>query len=179
VALTATLYRFTIEVSDISRGVYETLELRVAMHPSESLPYLLSRVLAFALNTQEGLEFSSGGLSDTETPAITLPGPHGTPSLVIEIGSPTARRLHKAMKGCESLKVYTYKNLDSLLTEIRSEKVHHADRIEFYALEQRVLDDLGQSLKRDNRWSLLHDEGQLTVHVGDVSFTTEVVRRSV
>ncbi|MES3037442.1 MAG: YaeQ family protein, partial [Bdellovibrionota bacterium] len=49
-ALPSTLYRFKIDLSDIERGVYEQLEFRVAQHPSESLVYLLTRVLAYVLN---------------------------------------------------------------------------------------------------------------------------------
>lgn len=178
-ALTATLYRFTIEVSDITRGNYETLDLRVAMHPSESMPYFVTRVLAYVLNSTEGLEFSSGGLSDTEVPAMALLGRHGSTDLVIEIGSPTARRLHKTMKSCDRLKVYTYKNIESLLAEVRAEKVHKAEEIEFFALDPKFLEDLAARLKKDNRWSILHDEGQLTVYVGEGSFITEVVKRSI
>ncbi|MGH9750400.1 MAG: YaeQ family protein, partial [Candidatus Polarisedimenticolia bacterium] len=40
-ALTATMHAFDIELADADRGVYETLELRVARHPSESVEYLL------------------------------------------------------------------------------------------------------------------------------------------
>ena len=42
-ALSATVYHFQIELSDVDRGVYEALDLRVARHPSESTPYLLTR----------------------------------------------------------------------------------------------------------------------------------------
>ena len=59
-ALTSTLYRFQIKLSDIDRNVYEEIELRVAMHPSESIPFLLTRVIAYALNLQEGLAFTQG-----------------------------------------------------------------------------------------------------------------------
>jgi uncharacterized protein YaeQ len=35
-ALTATIHNFDIELADSDRGVYESLALRVARHPSES-----------------------------------------------------------------------------------------------------------------------------------------------
>ena len=49
-ALTATVYTIDIDLADSDRGVYETLALRVARHPSESEEYLLTRVLAYALD---------------------------------------------------------------------------------------------------------------------------------
>jgi hypothetical protein len=38
------MYHRQIELSDVDRGVYESLDLRVARHPSESARYLLMRV---------------------------------------------------------------------------------------------------------------------------------------
>jgi len=125
---TTTLYRFQIELSDIQRSVYESLDFRVAQHPSEALPYLVTRVLAFALNSSEGLAFSPSGLSDPDTAAITIPDSFGGFRLWIEIGNPSARKLHKAAKAAKEVKVYTYKDPKPLIREIHEEKVHRRKR---------------------------------------------------
>ncbi len=44
------LYRFRLHLSDVDRSVYEELDFRLALHPSESLAFLLTRMLAYALN---------------------------------------------------------------------------------------------------------------------------------
>ena len=62
-ALGATIYTFDIELADSDRAVYETLNLRVAQHPSETPDYLITRVLAYCLEFSEGIGFSKG-LSD-------------------------------------------------------------------------------------------------------------------
>ncbi len=67
-ALTSTVYNLDIALSDVDRGVYETLALRVALHPSESLEYMLTRVLAYCLEYTEGITFSRGGVSDPDEP---------------------------------------------------------------------------------------------------------------
>jgi uncharacterized protein YaeQ len=103
------LYRFQIELSDIDRGVYESLDFRVAQHPSETYPYMLSRVLAYCLTYQEGLEFTPGGLADPEAPALRKLGHHNSIDLWIEIGNPSARKLHKASKAAKEVSVFTYK----------------------------------------------------------------------
>jgi hypothetical protein len=69
-ALPATMRRFDIALSDSDRDIYDTLELRVAQHPSESERYLVARVIARALEHAEGLEFSKGGVSDDTEPAL-------------------------------------------------------------------------------------------------------------
>jgi len=71
VALTATIYNVDIDLADADRGVYESLALRVARHPSESEEYLVTRILAYALEFHEGIAFSSG-LSDPEEPTISV-----------------------------------------------------------------------------------------------------------
>ena len=48
-ALPASIHRFQIQLSDTGREVYESLDLRVARHPSESVPFLLTRILALSL----------------------------------------------------------------------------------------------------------------------------------
>jgi uncharacterized protein YaeQ len=169
-----TLYKFQIELSDIPRSIYETLDFRVAQHPSESMPYLLTRILAYVLNYQEGLTFAPTGLHDPDAAAMNIPEANGGFNTLIEIGSPSARKLHKATKMARSVKVYTYKNPLTLIEEIKAEKVHRADEIELYSLSTSFLSELEPLLKRDNRWGILFNDGTITIQVGDVSVSGEL-----
>src|SRR6187401_2285766 len=105
-ALPATMRKFEISLADSDRGVYESLELRVAQHPSESERYLIARVVARALEHAEGLEFSKGGVSDDEEPALVQRALRGDLVAWIEIGSPTPDRQHKASKAAPRVAVY-------------------------------------------------------------------------
>jgi hypothetical protein len=95
-ALTATIYNFDIDLSDSDRGVYETVALRVAQHPSESDEYLIARVLAYLLEYTEGIVFSRG-VSEPEEPMISVRDLTGKVSSWIDIGTPDSARLHKAL----------------------------------------------------------------------------------
>lgn len=174
--MSVSLYRFQINLSDIDRARYETLDFRLALHPSESHEYLLTRMLSYVLNVQDGLEFSATGLSDPDTPALSSPDPRGGLALVIEIGNPSARRLHKAAKSATKVKVYTYKNPKPLVDEISGGEVYNSDRIELYSLAPSFLEKLKALLHRDNVWDVIHTEGSLTVNVGEISESTELVR---
>src|SRR5205085_3131073 len=70
-ALGATIYNFAIQLSHVDRGVYESLVLKVARHPSEAQDHLVARVLAYCLELTEGLSFSRG-LSDPDEPALAV-----------------------------------------------------------------------------------------------------------
>ena len=94
------LHRFEISLADVDRNVYQDLDLRVARHPSEDNHYLLTRVLAFALEHKDGLAFSKG-LSEADEPAIW--NRHGDGRVIdwIEVSAPGADRLHRASKACD------------------------------------------------------------------------------
>ncbi|MDP6945710.1 MAG: YaeQ family protein, partial [Myxococcota bacterium] len=68
-ASATSIVRFTITVSDVDRGIYDTLDLRAAQHPSETDEYLLTRVIAHALELDDGLAFSRG-LCVPDEPAL-------------------------------------------------------------------------------------------------------------
>ena len=91
------MYVFEIRLADSDRQVYETLNLRVAQHPSETPAYLWTRVLAYCLEYTEGIAFSKG-VSDTEMPALYVHDLTGAWVSWIEVGAPDAVRLHKAAK---------------------------------------------------------------------------------
>src|SRR5580692_306737 len=97
-ALTATMHHVEVELSDVDRGVYESLDLRIARHPSESGRYLVTRLLAYCLSYEEGIAFSKGGLSSADEPPIAIRDATDTLLAWIDVGSPSAERLHKAAK---------------------------------------------------------------------------------
>ncbi|MGE3758939.1 MAG: YaeQ family protein [Pseudobdellovibrionaceae bacterium] len=168
------LYRFTLELSDIDRGIYQTMDFRVAQHPSETGPYLITRVLAYALSYQEGLEFAPGGLADTDAPGLQALGKHNAIDLWIEIGNPATRKLHRASKAAERVVVYTYKNPEILVAEMKAGDVHRSSEIQINAFDTKFLEALESLLQKNNRWSVLVQQDRLDIGTGESSVSTEV-----
>jgi uncharacterized protein YaeQ len=159
-----TVYRFRLELSDVDRGVYESLDFRTALHPSETPIYLVTRVLAYALNAQEGLAFSPSGLSDPDAPAMRVDDAQGGGTrLWVEIGNPSARKLHKAAKAADQVKVYTYKQPELLLKDIAAGEVHRASELGIVSFDPRFLERLAASLQKDNSWGVMMSDGVLLV----------------
>src|SRR5215813_39610 len=129
-ALTATIYKVDIDLADHDRHVYESLAIQAARHPSESEEYLVARVLAYALEYREGIEFSRGGVSGPEEPAILVRDLTGRIGTWIEIGTPDAARLHKASKAADRVVVYVHKDPRQFLNQLAGEKIHRADALE-------------------------------------------------
>src|SRR4026208_778343 len=82
-------HQFDIELADSDRGVYESLALRVARHPSESEEYLVARLLAYLRWPTDGIEFSRG-VPDPDEPTIAVRDLTGATRTWIDIGTPDA-----------------------------------------------------------------------------------------
>jgi len=174
-ALTATIHNFDIELADSDRGVYETLALRVARHPSESEEYLVARVLAYLLEYAEGIEFSRG-VSDPDEPTIAVRDLTGAVRTWIDIGTPDAARLHKASKSGARVAVYTHKNPDQFLRQLAGEKIHRADELELYALDRALVAGLVERLDRRVAFSASINDRELYVSIGADTLTGAVTR---
>jgi uncharacterized protein YaeQ len=177
-ALTATVYHFEIDLSDVDRGVYETLDLRLARHPSESMHYLLARAIAYGLFYEEGIAFSRG-LSTTDEPAVWVKDRQGNVTLWLDVGSPSAERLHKASKAAPRVVVVTQHDPRVLVEQLRGEKIHRKDELEIYALAPTFLDSLASVVDRNTRFSLVRNSGELYVTVGDKNFSMSFSRYSI
>ena len=163
------LYRFTIELSNIDRDVYETLDFRVSQHPSEIASYLLTRTLAYALSYQDGLQFSDEGLSNPDAPGLLKYGLHQSIDLWIEIGNASSRKLHKATKTARQVQVYTYKNPEVLMNEIKANDVHRAQDLEIFSFDEKFISTLEKNLEKNNRWSLVVQQNQISISIKDIS----------
>ena len=175
-ALTATMRRFEVTLADSDRGVYETLDLRVAQHPSESERYLVARLVARALEHAEGVDWSKGGLSADDEPALWQRDLRGDLQAWIEVGSPSTARLHKARKAVPRVAVYGWNRVDALAEALVEDKVYKADAIELYELEGEILDAIATTLARTNTWELAVTGGTVYLSTGGRSFELAVRR---
>jgi uncharacterized protein YaeQ len=174
-ALGATIYVFDIELADSDRGVYESVEVRVARHPSEATDYLLTRVLAYCLEYTPGISFSNG-LSTPDEPTIAVRDLTGAWRVWIDVGAPSAERLHRASKASPRVAVYTHKDVTQLVARLSGERIHRMHELEIYALDRDLLASLEDRLARRMKFSLTVMERNLYVSVGEESLTGVVER---
>jgi len=175
-ALNATVYVFTVRLADADRGVYETLSLRVARHPSESPEYLLTRLLGYCLEYTEGITFSKG-LSDPEEPAIAVRDLTGALQTWIDIGAPEGARLHKAGKAARRVVVYAHRDIDPWLSRLEGERIHRAEAVEIYAMDREFIAALVLRLERRMEFDLAVAQRNLYVTVGEESLSGTVEPR--
>ena len=174
-SLTATIYNFDIELADSDRSVYETLALRVARHPSESEEYLLTRLLAYALEFTEGIEFSRG-LSDPDEPAIVVRDLTGRLQAWIEVGMPDAARLHKASKASPRVAVYIGRDHRQFVSRLAGERIHRAEAVELWAIDPGFLRALSTRVERRMAFSLSVADRELYLSIGSETLNGTVTR---
>jgi len=175
-ALSSTMFVFTVRLADADRGVYETMTLRVAQHPSETAEYLVTRVLAYCLEYAEGISFSKG-LSDPEDPTIAVRDLTGVLQSWIDIGAPEAARLHKAGKAARRVAVYTHRDVTPWLARLDGERIHRAEALEIYVMDRDLVAALVSRLERRMEFDLAVSEKTLYVSIGEETLTGTVELR--
>ena len=169
-AQASTVYTLTIDLSDIDRGVYERLELRVARHPSETAAFMVVRVLAYCLEYTEGIELTAGGVSATDEPAVAVRDLTGRLTKWIEVGLPDAERLHRGSKAAGSVAVYTHRDIRQLLAQLEGAKIHRAAEICIRAFDRSAIEEVGDRLERRSSLALMISGGELTLSLADHVF---------
>jgi uncharacterized protein YaeQ len=170
------MYVFTVRLADSDRGVYETLSLRVAQHPSETLEYLMTRVLAYCLEYTEGIAFSKG-LSDPDEPTIEVRDLTGVLETWIDIGLPEAARLHKAGKMARRVVVYAHRDVAPWLARLEGERIHRAAALEIQVIDRELVTALVSRLERRMELDFSVTDGNLYVSVGETTFSGTIEKR--
>ena len=169
-AQTSTIYSVTIDLSDIDRGVFETLDLRVARHPSETAEYMLVRLLAYCLEYQEGIALTEG-LSSGDEPALVVRDLTGRTTAWIEVGLPDASRLHRGSKLAGRAAVYTHRDARQLLSQLSGAKIHRAADIPIRAFDRTAVEEVAALIERRTSMAISVSGGDLLVALGDRTFT--------
>lgn len=172
-ALTATIHGFSLQLSDIDRGVYQNLELKLARHPSETAEYMLTRLLAYALEYQDGIVFTDG-VAAVDEPALLVRDLTGRITAWIEVGAPDAERLHRGSKLAGRAAVYMHRDPAPLLAQLAGQKIHRAAEIPVYAFDRGFIKNAVAAIDRRNTMSLSVTERQIYLDLNGRSFATAI-----
>lgn len=177
-ALTATIYQFNVELSNVDRGVYETLDLRIARQPSESAEYMAVRLLAYCLEYEDGIAFTQGVAAKDE-PAIWVHDRTGKLLAWIEVGLPDAERVHRGSRAADRVAVYTHRDVDQFLKQLAGKRIFRSEEIPIYALDRRFVDELADLLDRRTSLAVTVSEGLVYVTVRDRTLHTIVTQYAI
>jgi uncharacterized protein YaeQ len=165
-ALKATIFKATLNIADMDRHYYADHHLTLARHPSETDERMMIRLLAFALNADEHLEFTKG-LSTDDEPELWQKSLSDEIELWIELGLPEESRLRKACNRAKKVVLYTY---GGRAVPVWWDKHHHKlsrfDNLTVINLPQEATEALAELARRS-----MHV--QVTIQDGEVSISNE------
>ncbi len=169
------MHSFTVELADLDRGVFEQLDLRLARHPSETVEFMVTRLLAYCLEYQEGITFSDGGVSSADEPAVLVRDLTGRLVHWVEVGAPDAERIHRGSKRTGSAAVYTHHDPARVLAQWASKRIHQAEAIPLYSFDRAFIDAVAALIERRNALALSITEQQVYLELNGNVLTSLVV----
>lgn len=172
-ALPATIYRTSIQLSHIDRNLYETLQATVAQHPSETAERLLARILAYAICYEPDLSFTKGVAAGGE-PDLWVKGPDGRVTSWIEVGLPDPARLTKASRHARQVILIACGSGLPRWQEQHLAKLSTIPNLTVIGLDQGFLGHLAARLERSVTCSITITEGMLYLNTGDETLETRL-----
>lgn len=160
-ALNATVHRCALQVSDLDRAYYQTHQLTIARHPSETDERMMVRVLAFALNADDELGFTRG-LSQDDEPEIWQHSLSDELLLWIEIGQPDEKRIRKACARSRRVLVYCHQHRAAgVWWKQIAAKLERFDRLSVFKLPEGIGEQLATLAQRNMDLQCMVQDGEI------------------
>ena len=152
-AIKPTIYKLQIAISDFNRDHYESVNLTVALHPSETVERMMVRIVAYCLNAQDNIAFTKG-LSNVEEPDIWVKTLDDLISLWVEVGEPAPERIKKSSRLSPKVKVYSFNSKSDTWWKQSKDKVNQFKNVQFHQFDWQQIKTLATFAKRTMDWSL-------------------------
>ena len=172
-ALKSTIYKAELQVSDMDRSYFGQHVMTIARHPSETDERMMVRLLAFACNASETLEFGRG-LSADDEPDIWQKDLTGTIELWIDVGLPDEKLLRKACGRARQVSLYAYggKSVDIWYEENRAQ-LKRLQNLRISMIPTASTQALARLAQRAMNLQCTIQDGQIWFSVGDETVQVE------
>jgi uncharacterized protein YaeQ len=179
-ALSATIYKFDIDLNDLDRNHYAFYSHHVALHPSETVERMVIRILAFCLNASETLTFTKGLSTDSE-PDLWQKNYSDDIELWIELGTPDDKRIKKACNQSDQVILYAYggQGVDTWWNNF-SKHAYKFENLAIYRIDLAMVEKFTQGLERTMALSCMIQDGQITLSANNemYEFSLELLKEA-
>ena len=172
-AVGAMIHTFAVQLADVDRSVYEDVTLRVARHPSETDAFMMTRVLAYCLELEDGIVFSEG-ISSTDEPAVVVRDLTGKITVWIEVGAPDAARVHYGSKLADRTSVYTHRDPAKVMALWTGKRIHRAESITLHSFDPGFIDAAAALLERRNAMTLSITERRIYLELNGETLSSAI-----
>lgn len=168
-ALSSTIHKAELSISDMDRHYYATHALTLARHPSETEQRMMARLLAFVLYADERLEFGRG-LSDESEPALWRKTYTDDIECWIEVGQPDEGRVRKACGRARQVVVINYGGHSADIWWDKAGAMLARNRnLTVLAIDEADMQHLSALCERSMRLQCLIQDGELQIIDGETT----------
>lgn len=172
-ALPSTVHKAAIQLADVDRGIYGTLQATVARHPSETAERLVARLLAYAIFYDEELTFTKG-ICAAEEPDLWIKGGDGRVLFWVEVGLPDPERIIKASRHALRVALLACGKTFATWEQQHLSKLEKAANVTVIGVDQAFIARVTALLERAIVWSITLTEGTCYLTVGEETLETAI-----
>lgn len=164
-AIKATIYKATLDLSDLDRQLYSDHELTLARHPSETDERMMVRLLAFALNVPANndlgdLEFGKD-MWAPEEPALWQKDLTGQLVHWIEVGQPDEKQIMRVCARASRVSVYSFASSTTVWWKGLADKLTRARHLSVWQIPSAQSQALAALAQRTMRLHVTRQEGSV------------------
>ena len=172
-ALSSTINKASITIADMDRHYYQSHELTLAQHPSETELRLMIRLIAFMANASEQLQFTKGLSSDDE-PDLWQKSLSDEIELWIDLGQPDEKRIRKACGRSSQVIIYTYQERKARIWwEQQQKKLERFNNLKIYHIHAEGVDRM---VKRSMQLQCSIQDGDIYLNDGELDMSINLER---
>lgn len=166
-AIKATIYKASVQVSDMDRNHYQGYELTLALHPSETEERMMARLAVFALladekDGAEQLSFTKG-ISTDEEPDLWQKNFSDEVLLWVELGQPDEKRLRKACGRAQQVVIVNYNDKSDIWWEQNKSKLSRFSNLRVLQFAESEIKTFESLCSRSMQLNVTIQDGEMWV----------------
>jgi uncharacterized protein YaeQ len=177
-ALSATIFKLQLNITDTDRGYYADHQLTIARHPSETDERMVVRILAFIAHAHERLQFTRGLSADDEAD-LWQKNFSEEIELWINIGLPDEKRVRKACSRASQVFIYLYGGRSAdLWWQQNAGKLERFSHLGVVNLPKPATEELAALIERGMQWQCTLQDQQIWINNGEhtVEISPQILR---
>jgi uncharacterized protein YaeQ len=173
-ALKATIYKADLQIADMDRHYYADHALTIARHPSETDDRMMARVLAYAMNAQDGIAFTKG-LFDVDEPEVWVKSLTDEIKLWIDLGQPDEARIRRACSRADQVVVLCYSSSCDLWWKSIANKLTRLTNLTVLQLPVETTQALAALVERSMRLQFMVQDGEIWINTDNANVPVKLI----
>ena len=160
-AIKSTIFKAELQIANMDQHYYQNHTLTIARHPSETDERMMVRLLAFALNANDALNFANG-ISNDDEPDLWHKDLTGAIETWIDVGLPDEKMVRKACGRANHVHIYSYGGRTAdMWWDQSSSKLGKISNLNVYNLPVETSRAMAKLAERNMQLTFTLQEGQI------------------